>query len=667
MLDKVAILASKLGTLLALIWQIVAFVFRFPFSYPIFTFGSILLVVFVFKRNDLRAYPIYEEVQNLLQALRTYSSRRSSDPDIDLSWSQTTMTHLVGQYCSHHLDGLRLSSGFYIGSCDVRQSWITSCAAQKTKSLILRGDLKATLEIEIRHQRFHGDWRGFVKLQGNFLIYHGRETGLDVQFNRVVVQSRVTEDVPHVDNAIATALQRGFQLPNMSFLQRTSKQPKDRTQESATSSQSSVANLEKEVKIVKAQPILNAEEHFHEQEILTKRSPRNSKERPAKPKRPNRPSKSSTSEVHFVKAKCFVLYHQWDTIQPRLIFNSDMQSKVFGAVQSVTSEHVWEFPNAEQMEIDARILHIDMQIKEEGQWMTIAKGQVDLVQQNSHLITIELADDQEAICELSLQLNKSSRKAEENKVLFDDRVQFSPSKRRDIVPREGAQRASVVFGSETASESSTKNHTSLVGHIGSGTGSEGGSTAMSSHVFATESGMSKHGMSVDSHLIREICRVHVTAKKDELGELGGGAVTRMITPSPVPSLQKRTAAPPVEQHDDEYYDDENEDYESPFVRGGGRRTFPEQSRPTNLSEQNRLTDSLPDLKAESAVEKSQKGASLPRPKSEVFNLKPNAESKRGIKKSKSKQKLANFFNRFRPKSRSTSAQRSATSSPKPRR
>ena len=86
----------------------------------------------------------------------------------------------------------------------------------------------------------------------------------------MVVQSRVTEDVPHVDNAISTALQRGFQLPNMSLLQRTTKQSKDRTQESATSSQSSVANLEKEVKIVKAQPILNAEQHFNEHETLSK-------------------------------------------------------------------------------------------------------------------------------------------------------------------------------------------------------------------------------------------------------------------------------------------------------------------------------------------------------------------------------------------------------------
>ena len=94
-------------------------------------------------------------------------------------------TQKTGQYCINQLDSLRLRSGFFIGGCEVNQSWVTECSAQRTKSLILRGTLKATVEVDIRHLKFHGDWRGFVRLQANFLVYHGRETGMDVQLNKI--------------------------------------------------------------------------------------------------------------------------------------------------------------------------------------------------------------------------------------------------------------------------------------------------------------------------------------------------------------------------------------------------------------------------------------------------------------------------------------------------
>ena len=51
-----------------------------------------------------------------------------------------------------------------------------------------------------------------MRIQGCFLVYHGRETGLDVQLSRLAVQTRISEDVPTIDETVTSILQRGFQV-----------------------------------------------------------------------------------------------------------------------------------------------------------------------------------------------------------------------------------------------------------------------------------------------------------------------------------------------------------------------------------------------------------------------------------------------------------------------
>lgn len=52
--------------------------------------------------------------------------------------------------------------------------------------------------------------------------------------------------------------------------------------------------------------------------------------------------------------------------------------------------------------------------------------------------------------------------------------------------------------------------------------------------------MASKKVAVDNDLVKEICRVHSSTKRDELGA-DSGATPRMVTPSPVPSVQKRVS------------------------------------------------------------------------------------------------------------------------------
>ena len=73
------------------------------------------------------------------------------------------------------------------------------------------------------------------------------------QFSRISLQSRVTEDVPNIDEILTNALQRGFQLPSMAYLQRV--MPNLVNQHSVNSSQSSTTSNDPQAKLRSPQQV----------------------------------------------------------------------------------------------------------------------------------------------------------------------------------------------------------------------------------------------------------------------------------------------------------------------------------------------------------------------------------------------------------------------------
>ena len=157
-------------------------------------------------------------------------------------------------------------------------------------------------------------------------------------------------------------------------------------------------------------------------------------------------------------------------------------------------------------------------------------------------------------------------------------MDLSPSSRRDVFPMS-SKRSSVAF---TESSVDIGNYsegvedgrvTSMEVEAGSFRSGSDAATTLSNEPFSTgkynfnpfhlktmidvlETDRSlKKQLTVDNQLVREICRVHVTAKKDELG--ADGIVSRVVTPSPVPSLQRqRTPTITESTHLQEDDDDE---------------------------------------------------------------------------------------------------------------
>ena len=90
---------------------------------------------------------------------------------------------------------------------------------------------------------------------------------------------------------------------------------------------------------------------------------------------------------------------------------------------------------------------------------------MDLDNLHDSSITLELSDPEETICELTIKIKRSKpwvfshifeflifhRKSE---VIFDDRVQFSPSRRTDIYPEQQTRANSTIRHSMTMTESS---------------------------------------------------------------------------------------------------------------------------------------------------------------------------------------------------------------------
>ncbi|CAG5110683.1 Oidioi.mRNA.OKI2018_I69.chr2.g5060.t2.cds [Oikopleura dioica] len=415
------------------------------------------------------------------------------------------------------------------------------CAADKIADS--PGTVKATIEVDIRHVKFHGDWRGFVRLQANFLVYHGRETGMDVQLNKISVSSNVSEDVPNIDDAVVAALSRGFQINSTGSSSRqltqqdnmnTSQLSLDKSN-TYSSGYSSARYSQNEVSGVNSRRLISEEESGRESRASrfsvrddeqtksnrerkisresrhsVKIQERNDAALSSQPPKPSRASRNSTNSSRTPKSSrssrsshgassrrkavetvkiCPVrieLYHEWDNIKPRLNVTYGSKTVAFDGIQSEHGDEIFDFDTSSPLIADFKnddVVDLSLTVRDQGKWLSIGKGTVDLENVRDNSITLELSDPEETICELTLKVKRSKPKSE---VIFDDRVQFSPSRRTDIYPESQAN--STIRTSMAMTESSM----------------DGVETDQNT----LETSHNDHDSWIDQNLVDEVCRVH---------------------------------------------------------------------------------------------------------------------------------------------------------------
>lgn len=127
---------------------------------------------------------------------------------------------------------------------------------------------------------------------------------------------------------------------------------------------------------------------------------------------------------------------------------------------------------------------MSLTVRDQGKWLSIGKGTVDLEIVQDSSITLELSDPEETICELTLKVKRSKPKSE---VIFDDRVQFSPSRRTDIYP-DSSRANSTIRHSMTMTESSMD--------------------GLDTDQNTLETSQNDHNSWIDHSLVDEVCRVH---------------------------------------------------------------------------------------------------------------------------------------------------------------
>ena len=71
--------------------------------------------------------------------------------------------------------------------------------------------------------------------------------------------------------------------------------------------------------------------------------------------------------------------------------------------------HVWEFSEECSILVDLaleRLISFAFEVLDQGEWVSLGQSTLDLSQQKSSHVTLEIADNEDPICELSLQMRQ---------------------------------------------------------------------------------------------------------------------------------------------------------------------------------------------------------------------------------------------------------------------